>query len=168
MLCRLWLASSSFSSILGDSLYSHRLPPSSGAVLRLATNSALGTPSSANGRHPKRSSRLFWAMFGRRKRLRGHGVAQGQRERGIKCGVTVSLYGRVPRLNPRKNIFNLLKTKPFGRAVPNVNKESAYYLRMKDDFGHTYSSPIFTFTCERSSPALCPFFILDKDKKPAF
>lgn len=44
-------------------------------------------------------------------------------------------------------------------AVPDVNKESAYYLRMKDDFGHTYSSSIFTLTSylqSENSPAAVP------------
>lgn len=44
-------------------------------------------------------------------------------------------------------------------AVPNVNDESAYYLRMKDDFGHTYSSPIFTLTSylqNENNPAAVP------------
>ncbi|KAF8261531.1 hypothetical protein EI94DRAFT_1810153 [Lactarius quietus] len=44
-------------------------------------------------------------------------------------------------------------------AVPNVNNESAYYLRMKDDFGHTYSSPIFTLTSylqNENKPAAVP------------
>ncbi|KAI0307424.1 hypothetical protein B0F90DRAFT_1812914 [Multifurca ochricompacta] len=31
-------------------------------------------------------------------------------------------------------------------AAPNVTVESAYYLQMKDDFGHTYSSPVFNLT----------------------
>ena len=52
-----WLAS--FLSLLGDSRCSHKLPPSSGAVLRPATDSARGTPLSANGRRPKRSSHLL-------------------------------------------------------------------------------------------------------------
>jgi hypothetical protein len=70
-----------------------------------------------------------------------------------------------------KKSLSLLKTKPFGRAVPNVNKESAYYLRMKDDFGHTYSSPIFTLTCEQLRFVLLPFFapsfsIKENNKKP--
>ncbi|KAI9436130.1 hypothetical protein BJY52DRAFT_1197188 [Lactarius psammicola] len=44
-------------------------------------------------------------------------------------------------------------------AVPNVNKESAYYLQMKDDFSHTYSSPIFTLTSylqNENNPAAVP------------
>ncbi|KAH9005844.1 hypothetical protein EDB86DRAFT_3070920 [Lactarius hatsudake] len=44
-------------------------------------------------------------------------------------------------------------------AVPDVDKESAYYLRMKDDFGHTYSSPIFTLTSypqNENNPATLP------------
>ncbi|KAH9060713.1 hypothetical protein EDB87DRAFT_1613489 [Lactarius vividus] len=44
-------------------------------------------------------------------------------------------------------------------AVPDVDKESAYYLRMKDDFGHTYSSPIFTLTSylqNENNPATVP------------
>ncbi|KAH9075658.1 hypothetical protein EDB83DRAFT_2515359 [Lactarius deliciosus] len=44
-------------------------------------------------------------------------------------------------------------------AVPGVDKESAYYLRMKDDFGHTYSSPIFTLTSypqNENNPATLP------------
>ena len=52
-----WLAS--FLLLLGDSRCSHRLPPSSGAVLRPTTDSARGTPLSANGRRPKRSSHLL-------------------------------------------------------------------------------------------------------------
>ncbi len=39
------------------------------------------------------------------------------------------------------------------RTAPSVTTESGYYLQMKDDFGHTYSSPIFNIACER-----IPFF----------
>ncbi|KAH9982091.1 hypothetical protein BGW80DRAFT_2871 [Lactifluus volemus] len=35
-------------------------------------------------------------------------------------------------------------------TAPNVTSESAFYLQMKDDFGHGYSSPIFNLT--RDSP----------------
>jgi hypothetical protein len=32
-----------------------------------------------------------------------------------------------------------------------VDTESGYYLQMKDDFGHTYTSPIFNLTREQTS-----------------
>jgi hypothetical protein len=35
-------------------------------------------------------------------------------------------------------------------AAPNVTTESAYYLQMKDDFGHAYPSPIFNLTREHA------------------
>lgn len=32
-----------------------------------------------------------------------------------------------------------------------MNTESGYYLQMKDDFGHMYTSPIFNLTREQTS-----------------
>ncbi|KAH9994474.1 hypothetical protein BJV77DRAFT_307569 [Russula vinacea] len=37
-------------------------------------------------------------------------------------------------------------------TAPTVSTESGYYLQMKDDFGHAFSSPIFNITRERAHP----------------
>ena len=44
-----------------------------------------------------------------------------------------------------------------------MTTESGYYLQMKDDFGHTYSSPIFNIACEQSSPFFFRLPTRDRD-----
>lgn len=38
------------------------------------------------------------------------------------------------------------------RTVPNVTADMGLYLQMKDDFGHTASSPTFNLSREPTSP----------------
>ena len=54
----------------------------------------------------------------------------------------------------KKYIIRQLKTQyvRVDRTAPTVSTESGYYLQMKDDFGHAFSSPIFNITRERAHP----------------
>ncbi|KAI9432605.1 hypothetical protein H4582DRAFT_2192272 [Lactarius indigo] len=79
----------------------------------------------------------------------------------FSSGNTISANGRRPKRlsHPLSGSVPPAKTIAGPRAVPDVDKESAYYLRMKDDFGHTYSSPIFTLTSylqNENNPATVP------------
>ena len=78
----------------------------------------------------------------------GHYLARGRRgERGILLCVPV-------RLDVNEIKTQQLKTRVcvrIDRSAPGVTAEAGYYLLMKDDFGHTFSSPIFNIACEHAA-----------------